>query len=185
MPFASLYHVVSFPVGEQFLKPVGPRMSTAVHGFLYVEVSNQGLVAKIKLAKSPPRGAGLGLGMVAVMIQQVFYGIPMYSNVIIPHDSTEHNMFDIVRLFKHVQRMFKGCSKDVQRMFRGCSNTFFGFFFIFFHRCSASHFELLHVTSLLALLQVSMLGCHDFSRNLTDFMNSEPSFDLIRVIKCY
>ena len=118
MPFASLYHVVSFPVGEQFLKPVGPRMSTAVHGFLYVEVSNQGLVAKIKLAKSPPRGAGLGLGMVAVMIQQVFYGIPMYSNVIIPHDSTEHNMFDIVRLFKHVQRMFKGCSEDVQRMFK-------------------------------------------------------------------
>lgn len=74
--------VVSFPVGEQFLKPVGPRMSTAVHSFLYVEVSNQGLVAKIKLAKSPPRGAGLGLGMVAVMIQQVFYGIPMYSNVV-------------------------------------------------------------------------------------------------------
>ena len=96
-------------------------MSTAVHGFLYVEVSNQGLVAKIKLAKSPPRGAGLGLGMVAVMIQQVFYGIPMYSNVIIPHDSTEHNMFDIVRLFKHVQRMFKGCSEDVQRMFKGFS----------------------------------------------------------------
>ena len=96
-------------------------MSTVVHGFLYVEVSNQGLVAKIKLAKSPPRGAGLGLGMVAVMIQQVFYGIPMYSNVIIPHDSTEHNMFDIVRLFKHVQRMFRGCSEDVQRMFRGCS----------------------------------------------------------------
>lgn len=125
MPFASLYHVVSFPVGEQFLKPVGPRMSTAVHGFLYVEVSNQGLVAKIKLAKSPPRGAGLGLGMVAVMIQQVFYGIPMYSNVIIPHDSTEHNMFDIVRLFKHVQRMFKGCSEDVQTRFLASSSYFF------------------------------------------------------------
>ena len=137
-------------------------MSTVVHGFLYVEVSNQGLVAKIKLAKSPPRGAGLGLGMVAVMIQQVFYGIPMYSNVIIPHDSTEHNMFDIVRLFKHVQRMFRGCSEDVQRMFRGCSKDVQR---MFKHVVSSAPFSYFFIGVRLPILSYFMLLPSSYSRS--------------------